>query len=98
MGVIGAGPAGMAAADWLRRLGHQVTIYDRHDRAGGLLTYGIPGFKLEKAVVERRTHRLADSGVTYVLDFEVGRNATLASCAYATTRCSSPPASTRRGG
>ena len=78
VGIIGAGPAGMAAADWLRRLGHQVTIYDRHDRAGGLLTYGIPGFKLEKAVVERRTRRLADSGVTYVLDFEVGRDATLA--------------------
>ncbi len=75
--IIGAGPAGIAAADWLRRLGYQVTIYDRYDRAGGLLTYGIPGFKLEKPVVERRTQRLADSGVQLVLNFEVGRDATL---------------------
>ncbi len=77
VGVIGAGPAGIAAADWLRRLGYQVTIYDRYDRAGGLLTYGIPGFKLEKPVVARRTERLTDSGVSIVLNFEVGRDATL---------------------
>ena len=78
IGIVGSGPAGIAAADWLRRFGYQVTIYDRHDRPGGLLTYGIPGFKLEKPAVERRTRRLADSGVDYVLDFEVGRDATLA--------------------
>ena len=78
VGIIGAGPAGIAAADWLRRLGYQVTIYDRYDRPGGLLTYGIPGFKLEKPVVMRRTQRLADSGVTLIPDFEVGRDATLA--------------------
>ena len=77
VGIIGAGPGGIAAADWLRRFGYQVTIYDRYDRAGGLLTYGIPGFKLEKPVVARRTQRLADSGVTFVQDFEVGRDATL---------------------
>ena len=77
VGIIGAGPAGIAAADWLRRLGYAVTIYDRYDRPGGLLTYGIPGFKLEKPVVMRRTQRLADSGVTLVPDFEVGRDATL---------------------
>ena len=67
VGIIGAGPAGIAAADWLRRFGYQVTIYDRHDRPGGLLIYGIPGFKLEKPVVMRRTQRLADSGVQIVL-------------------------------
>ncbi len=77
VGIIGSGPAGIAAADWLRRLGYQVTIYDRYDRAGGLLTYGIPGFKLEKPVVERRTQRLIDSGVKFVLNFEVGRDASL---------------------
>jgi glutamate synthase (NADPH/NADH) small chain len=77
VGIIGAGPAGLAAAERLRELGYAVTVYDRHDRPGGLLVYGIPGFKLEKDVVERRTRRLAEGGVEYVLDFEVGRDATL---------------------
>jgi glutamate synthase (NADPH) small chain len=76
IGIIGAGPGGLAAADGLRSLGYQVTIYDRYDRAGGLLIYGIPGFKLEKPVVERRVQRLVDSGVTFRLKFEVGRDAT----------------------
>jgi glutamate synthase (NADPH) small chain len=58
VGIIGAGPGGMAAAEELRRLGYQVTIYDRYDRAGGLMIYGIPNFKLEKYVVERRTRLL----------------------------------------
>ncbi|MGA9659890.1 MAG: NAD(P)-binding protein, partial [Asticcacaulis sp.] len=66
--IIGAGPAGIAAADRLRTLGYQVTIYDRYDRAGGLLVYGIPSFKLEKHVVARRTDRLAASGVKYELN------------------------------
>ncbi|MBU1375818.1 MAG: NAD(P)-dependent oxidoreductase [Alphaproteobacteria bacterium] len=77
VGIIGAGPAGLAAAERLRELGYAVTVYDRHDRPGGLLVYGIPGFKLEKDVVERRTRRLAEGGVEYVLDFEVGRDASL---------------------
>ncbi|HUO22415.1 MAG TPA: NAD(P)-dependent oxidoreductase [Caulobacteraceae bacterium] len=77
VGIIGSGPAGLAAADGLRARGFQVTIYDRHDRAGGLLIYGIPGFKLEKPVIERRTGRLADGGVEFRLDFEVGRDASL---------------------
>jgi glutamate synthase (NADPH/NADH) small chain len=77
VGVIGAGPAGLAAADRLRSEGYQVTVYDRHDRAGGLLVYGIPGFKLEKPVVARRTRRLEDGGVRFVLGFEVGRDASL---------------------
>lgn len=77
VGVIGAGPAGLAAAEKLREAGYDVTVYDRHDRAGGLLIYGIPGFKLEKDVVERRTKRLADGGVVFKLGFEVGKDATL---------------------
>ncbi|ATQ44790.1 NAD(P)-dependent oxidoreductase [Caulobacter mirabilis] len=77
VGVVGAGPAGLAAAEQLREQGYAVTVYDRHDRAGGLLIYGIPGFKLEKHVVERRTQRLADGGVEFKLGFEVGRDATL---------------------
>ncbi len=59
VGIVGSGPAGLAAAEVLRELGYAVTVYDRHDRAGGLLIYGIPSFKLEKDVVARRTERLA---------------------------------------
>ena len=77
VGVVGAGPAGLAAADRLRSQGYQVTVYDRHDRAGGLLIYGIPGFKLEKRVVQRRVDRLIDGGVRFVLDCEVGRDVSL---------------------
>ncbi len=71
VGIIGAGPGGLAAADVLRRAGVQVTIYDRYDRAGGLLTYGIPGFKLEKDVVMRRNDQLAKGGVEFVLNCDV---------------------------
>ena len=72
IGIIGAGPGGLAAAERLRRAGYQVTIYDRYDRAGGLLTYGIPGFKLEKDVVMRRVELLEASGVQFVLNCNVG--------------------------
>ncbi|HEX3674127.1 MAG TPA: NAD(P)-dependent oxidoreductase [Rhizomicrobium sp.] len=78
VGIVGAGPAGLAAAEELRRAGYKVTVYDRHDRAGGLLIYGIPNFKLEKEVVARRVKRLEDGGVIFKLGFEVGRDATLA--------------------
>lgn len=78
VGIIGAGPAGMAAAEALRLQGYQVHIYDRYDRAGGLLIYGIPGFKLEKNIVERRSKRLADSGIVFHQNFEVGQDASLA--------------------
>jgi len=77
VGVIGAGPAGLSAAEYLREMGYEVHIYDRHDRAGGLLTYGIPGFKLEKHVVMRRIARLEEAGIVFHTDFEVGRDATL---------------------
>ena len=74
IGIIGAGPAGLSAADELRSAGYQVTVYDRHDRAGGLLIYGIPNFKLEKEIVERRTQRLAEGGVKFRLGVDVGRD------------------------
>ena len=71
VGIIGAGPGGLAAADVLRRAGVQVTVYDRYDRAGGLLTYGIPGFKLEKDVVMRRVEQLQQSGVVFETNCDV---------------------------
>ncbi|WP_225027950.1 NAD(P)-dependent oxidoreductase [Xinfangfangia pollutisoli] len=74
VGIIGAGPGGLAAADVLRRAGVQVTVYDRYDRAGGLLTYGIPGFKLEKDVVMRRNEQLRLGGVNFVLNCDVGKD------------------------
>lgn len=74
VGIIGAGPGGLAAADMLRRAGVQVTVYDRYDRAGGLLTYGIPGFKLEKDVVMKRNDQLTESGVTLKLNCNVGED------------------------
>ena len=77
IGIIGAGPAGLAAAEQLRKLGYQITIYDRYDRAGGLLIYGIPNFKLEKFVVERRTKILKESGINIIQNYEVGKDSTL---------------------
>ena len=74
VGIIGAGPGGLAAADRLRRAGVQVTIYDRYDRAGGLLTYGIPGFKLEKDIVLRRNDQLQQGGVEFVLNCSIGED------------------------
>ena len=77
VGIIGAGPAGLACAEELRKSGFQVTIYDRYDRPGGLLIYGIPNFKLEKFVVERRTKLLKDSGIIFKQNFEIGKNLSL---------------------
>ncbi|WP_108894653.1 NAD(P)-dependent oxidoreductase [Palleronia abyssalis] len=76
VGIIGAGPGGLACADMLRREGVQVTVYDRYDRAGGLMTYGIPGFKLEKDVVMKRIDQLEDGGVTFRLNCNVGDDIT----------------------
>jgi glutamate synthase (NADPH) small chain len=72
VGIIGAGPAGLAAAEMLRHRGYQVHIYDRYDRIGGLLMYGIPGFKLEKSIVERRGQLLIDGGVHFHLGVDIG--------------------------
>ena len=77
VGIIGAGPAGLACAEELRKEGYQITIYDRYDRPGGLLIYGIPNFKLEKFVVERRTNLLKKGGIEFVQNFEVGRDSSL---------------------
>ncbi len=73
VGIIGAGPGGMAAAEELRKLGYQVEIYDRYDRAGGLMIYGIPNFKLEKSVVERRVKLLEQSGIKIHRNVDVGK-------------------------
>ena len=77
IGIIGAGPAGLACAEEMRKYGYKVTVYDRYDRPGGLLIYGIPNFKLEKFVVERRTKLLKESGIKFVQNFEVGKDKTL---------------------
>jgi len=77
IGIIGAGPAGLACAEELRKVGYKITIYDRYDRPGGLLIYGIPNFKLEKFVVERRTKLLKESGIKFKQNFEIGKDLSL---------------------
>ncbi|MDN4073153.1 glutamate synthase small subunit [Fictibacillus terranigra] len=74
--VVGSGPAGLAAADQLNQAGHSVTIYERAERAGGLLTYGIPNMKLEKEIVERRIQLLSQEGIDFVLNTEIGKDIT----------------------
>ncbi|MCX7380309.1 MAG: NAD(P)-dependent oxidoreductase [Alphaproteobacteria bacterium] len=78
IGIIGAGPGGLAAAEELRRRGYQVAVYDRHDRVGGLLIYGIPNFKLEKDIVLRRWKLMEESGIAFHLGTEIGRDVSLA--------------------
>ena len=77
IGIIGAGPAGLACTEELRKSGYKITIYDRYDRPGGLLIYGIPNFKLEKFIVERRTNLLKKSGIIFKQNIEIGKNLTL---------------------
>jgi glutamate synthase (NADPH/NADH) len=72
--IIGSGPAGLAAADQLNKAGHTVTVYDRNDRHGGLLMYGIPNMKLDKAIVQRRIDLMAAEGVEFVSNAHVGKN------------------------
>lgn len=76
IGIIGSGPAGLAAAEQLRKKGYKITIYDRYDRPGGLLIYGIPNFKLEKEIVKKRTQRLTESGINFVLNCKIGETLT----------------------
>ena len=72
--VVGSGPAGLAAADQLNRRGHSVTVYERDDRPGGLLMYGIPNMKLDKSVIARRVEKMAAAGVEFVCGTEIGRD------------------------
>src|SRR6266852_671829 len=72
--IIGSGPAGLACAAQLNAAGHWVTVFERADRIGGLLTYGIPNMKLDKAIVQRRVDLLAKEGVTFLTNTEVGKN------------------------
>jgi glutamate synthase (NADPH/NADH) small chain len=78
VGIIGAGPGGLAAAEQLRRRGYQVHVYDRYDRVGGLMIYGIPNFKLEKDIVVRRWKLLEEGGIVFHLNVEIGRDLTFA--------------------
>lgn len=72
--VIGSGPAGLAAADQLNKRGHSVTVFERDDRIGGLLMYGIPNMKLEKSVIDRRVNLMKEEGVLFITNADVGRN------------------------
>ncbi len=72
--VVGSGPSGLAAAQQLRRAGHSVTVYEKNDRIGGLLRYGIPNFKLEKHVIERRLEQMRAEGITFLTNAHVGVN------------------------
>ena len=77
IGIIGAGPAGLACAEQLRNKGYKISVYDKYDRPGGLLIYGIPNFKLEKHVVQRRTKLLEQGGIKFIQNFEVGKDSSL---------------------
>lgn len=76
IGIIGAGPAGLAAAEQLRKQGYDVHVYDRHDRVGGLMIYGIPNFKLDKAIIQRRESLLCESGIQFHLGCAIGETIT----------------------
>jgi len=78
IGIVGSGPAGLAAAEQLRKKGYQIKIYDRYDRIGGLLIYGIPNFKLEKEIVQKRTDRLISSGINFNLNCNIGEDLSFA--------------------
>jgi glutamate synthase (NADPH/NADH) small chain len=72
--IIGSGPAGLACADQLNRVGHNVTVFERADRIGGLLTYGIPNMKLDKEIIQRRVDLMADGGITFRTGIEIGKD------------------------
>ena len=72
--VVGSGPSGLAAADCLNQMGHKVTVFEREDRVGGLLMYGIPNMKLEKETVDRRVNLLKEEGIDFVTNANIGVN------------------------
>lgn len=71
--IVGSGPSGLSAALTLRSVGHEVTVYEREDRLGGLLMYGIPAMKLDKSIIERRISQMKDSGIRFILNTEIGK-------------------------
>ncbi|MBF0288173.1 MAG: glutamate synthase subunit beta [SAR324 cluster bacterium] len=75
--IIGSGPAGLAAAQQLRRVGHDITVFEKDDRAGGLLNYGIPDFKLDKSLVRRRVEQITAEGVVFKTNVDVGKDITI---------------------
>ena len=93
MAVVGSGPAGLAAAQQLARAGHEVVVFEKDDRIGGLLRYGIPDFKLEKQILDRRLEQMAAEGVKFEPGVHVGgdisrplppqRRSTPSACAWA---------------
>ena len=85
--VIGSGPAGLAAAQQLTRAGHEVTVFERDDAPGGLLRYGIPDFKLEKQLVDRRLEQIEAEGTRSDTSVDVGGGLDRSSCAPCSTRC-----------
>ena len=92
--MIGSGPAGLAAAQQLTRAGHTVAVYERADKIGGLMRYGIPEFKMEKKVLDRRLDQMRREGTVFRAGVNVGVTSPATSCASATTRsCSrwAPP-------
>jgi glutamate synthase (NADPH/NADH) small chain len=72
--IVGSGPAGLATADQLNKVGHKVTVFERADRIGGLLVYGIPNMKLDKGIVQRRVDLLAEEGIEFVVSTEIGKD------------------------
>lgn len=91
MAIIGAGPAGLACADVLVRHGVQPVVFDRHPEIGGLLTFGIPAFKLDKSLLARRRAIFCEMGVHFELNCEVGKDISWRRCWLSMTRCSSAP-------
>lgn len=74
MAIVGSGPAGLAAAHQLNKAGHHVVVYERNDRIGGLLQYGIPTMKLSKEIVQRRVQLLAQEGIEFKTNINVGKD------------------------